>query len=1039
MSARALSVPLFGFLALFFGLISVDADELPSIRFNRDIRPILSDKCFACHGFDSKKRKAGLRLDLGSDAFRPAKSGKVAIRPGDLAGSEMWKRILSRDPDEVMPPPDTHKTLAESERALLRRWIQSGAAYQKHWAFEPLAKPEPPSLERSRLAKNPIDSFIVARLEPEHWSLTPTADRSTLIRRLSFDLRGLPPTPKEVDEFAADRHSDADDRLVQRFLDSPHYGERMASLWLDVARYADTHGMHLDNERSMWPYRDWVVSSFNRNQPFDQFTIDQIAGDLVPNGTREQVVATGFNRCNVTTGEGGSIDAELIFRYAVDRTATTVQAWMGLTAGCAVCHDHKFDPISAREFYSLYAFFQSNADPAMDGNVLLTAPFLKLTTPRDDQRLKELDADIVRVEMQMNHKLQEVVYKDPSEESPRPEARAVENIWAEDAFPSGGKLTAAGAPLRWVTDEDGFVFSGKRAIRRQEPGLGQDVFESAGSAFEIPDRAKLFASVYLDPTNAPKSVMLQYFMGSWEHRAVWGDEDAIAWGTKGSASRLSMGALPKTGEWVRLELDAEKVGLKTGDKVTGFALTQFGGTVFWDRVGVQGTNDPVNDPSRSFIAWQRLHEGKSPSELPDTLRKLFKETSVTNRTSEQVKLLREYFVSRVHAESRPVFEPMQAEAASLTKQRKEYENEIPGTFVFRDLEKPRDSFVMIRGQYDKPGEKVMRGVPAALPPLKNTNNPTRLDLAQWLVSPEHPLVARVTVNRFWQQFFGVGLVKTSDNFGSQGEPPSHPELLDWLAASFRDSGWNVKELVRLMVSSATYRQSSRVTPEQLQRDPENRLLARGSRFRLDAEEIRDNALYVSGLMDLKMGGRGVRPYQPPNIWEPVAYVGSNTGEYKPDTGPALYRRSLYTFYKRTAPPPFMSSFDAPNREQFCTRRERSDTPLQALQLLNDTQHFEAARALGQRMMIEGGAKASDRLNFGCRVVLGRRPSSPELAIVQRAFQEHSARYRLDPDAARKVVAVGESKARADLDPVELASYTLVANLLLNLDETITRN
>ncbi len=1020
--------------ALVLGLWCAFVASAAPVTFNRDIRPILSDNCFACHGYDAKTRKAGLRLDTAEGALAPNKHGKVPIKPGELAASELWLRLNSTDSEDVMPPPESHKQLTAGQKELVKRWIEQGAPYQKHWAFEPVAPPAVPAVAAVR-SGNPVDQFVQARLQAEKLAPAPEADRETLIRRLSFDLRGLPPTPAEVARFVGDVWPGAYERLTDRLLDSPHFGEHMAKHWLDVARYADTHGMHLDNERQMWAYRDWVVRAFNRNLPFDRFTVEQLAGDLLPSPTTEQLVATGFNRCNVTTGEGGSIDAEWIFRYAVDRTATTVQAWLGLTAGCAVCHDHKFDPVSQKEFYSLYAFFHSAADPAMDGNALRTAPLVQLKDADSEQQLAEYQAEIRRAEAKVSAALKSVSYLDPATLTPPPAPREEEVVWLDDDVPAGFK--AQGSPA--FVGAGNPVFAGQKALRRQADELVQDVFESNPPALTIPRNAKLFAYVYLDPANPPKEIMLQFNVGDWEHRAAWGDVDAISWGEKGKPSRAHLGALPKAGEWVRLEFDAEKVGLKAGDLLRGLAYTQFGGTVFWDKAGVVGRLDPANDATQSFLAWTRQFDGQEANGLPDAVRKLFKDVAPTNRTPEQVTQLREYYLSRACATTKATFAPLTEAIAAAQKRYNEFNDGIVQSFIFRDLEKPRDSFVMQRGAYDKPGERVSRNVPAVLPPLRNTNNLTRLDLAEWLVSPENPLTARVTVNRFWQQFFGTGLVKTSDNFGSQGEPPSHPELLDWLATNFRETGWDMKRFVKLLVTSATYRQAAAVAPELLERDPENRLFARGPRFRLDAEQLRDNALFVSGLIDLTLGGKGVKSYQPPNIWEPVAYSGSNTKDYKQDAGSALYRRSLYAFVKRTAPPPFMGTFDAPNREQMCARRERSNTPLQALQLMNDVQHFEAARGLAQRMLKEGGRTVDDRLVFGYRTVLGRAPSGPELAVVTNALKQHLTRYQADQEAAKQVVSFGDSQPDGALAVPELAAYTLAANLLLNLDETVTRN
>ncbi len=1000
------------------------------VVFNRDIRPIFSDNCFACHGFDAKKRKAKLRLDTEEGAYRPNEDGVAAIKPGDLAGSDAWVRILSTDPDEQMPPPKSHKKLTPQQRDLIKRWIEQGAKYQRHWAFEPPVRAGPQTL----------DGFIRARLEQEKLAPSPEADRETLIRRVTFALTGLPPTPAEAQAFAADQAPGAYEKVAERLLASPRYGEQMARSWLDQARYGDTHGLHLDNERSMWPYRDWVIKAFNDNQRFDQFTIEQLAGDLLPNATQTQLVASGFNRCNVTTSEGGAIDAEYIFLYALDRTATTANTWMGLTAQCAVCHDHKFDPISQREFYQLYAFFHSAADPAMDGNALLTKPTLKLATPEQEARLAEFDAKTKDVQARIAAALAQAVYADPGAIEPRPPAQEIEEVWLDDDFPAGAKVTASpGQPTQFATAADGQVFSGTRALKRTDKGLAQDFYEGGAAPLEVPPSGKFFAHVFLDPGDVPKTIMLQFNKGGWEHRAVWGDYGAIQWGKAGTAEKFNAGPLPNTGQWVRLEVEAEKLGFKPGDKIAGLAYTQFGGTVYWDKAGVAGRKDPAANPAQSQLAWEKAREGKDSPELPQELNKILKSVARKDRKPEHEKQLRDYYLANVCAATKAAFEPMSKELATRKKEQEAFDATIPSTFIMGDMEKPRESFIMLRGQYDKPGEKVTRNVPAALPPLPDATKPTRLDLARWLVSDTHPLTARVTVNRLWQQIFGVGLVKTSGDFGSQGDPPSHPELLDWLAVTFRESGWDVKALVRMFVTSATFRQSSQAAPAMWQRDPENRLLARGPRFRLDAEEIRDNALFVSGLLNPQMGGKGVNPYQPPNIWEPVGFVGSNTREYKQDKGDALYRRSIYTFFKRTAPPPFMTTFDAPSREQFCTRRERSDTPLQALQLMNDVQHFEAARTFAQRMMTEGGASPAERIAWGFRSVLARRPTDAETATVQEAFAKHLAKYQAAPEAAKQAIRNGESQPKPGLPEPELAAWTLVANLLLNLDETITRN
>lgn len=1045
---RARLVQAASVLTLGAACLQAGAVEPELVSFNKHVRPILSDKCFACHGFDSKKRQADLRLDTPEGA-QELHSGKAAIVPKDLTSSELWLRVNSADEAEIMPPPESHKSLSAEEKDILRRWIEQGANYQKHWAFEPITQVPLESLASpTTLSRNPIDAFIAKRLAQQSLQLAPEADKSILIRRVAFALTGLPPTVEELDQFLNDSSPEAYECMVDRFLASQHFGEEMARHWLDVARYADTHGMHLDNERQTWAYRDWVVNAFNRNLPFDQFTIEQLAGDLLPDATPDQIVATGFNRCNVTTSEGGSIDDELIYRYAVDRASTTMQAWLGLTGGCAVCHDHKFDPISQKEFYQFYAFFHSAADPAMDGNALLTQPVMKLVSDEAREKLKELDLAIATKQQEIADEVKKTDYVDPASVEPAVAVANVDALWMEDEFPANGTTQASpGAPTQFVTAGEGNqVYSGQRALKRVDAGLAQDVWDQASIPLLIPAEAKIFAYVWLDPANPPRSIMLQFFKAGWNHRAVWGDYNVIPWGAVNTAERVHMGELPALGQWVRLEVPVEKVGLATGDELKGFALTQFAGTVFWDHVGINGNSDPKRDPAQSFLAWWKQATGKDIPGLPADLQAIAKagpEVSGDKAPSpEMVARLREYYVLEICATTKVKFAAKIAERKSLADQRKALDDSIPSTFVFKDLATPRNSFVMMRGAYDKPGDKVEPAVPAILPPLAKSNadgRATRLDLAKWLVADENPLTSRVAVNRFWQQFFGVGLVKTSYDFGTQGDVPSHPELLDWLAKNFQQTDWNVKELVKLMVCSQSFKQESRVTPELYRLDPENRLYARAPRFRLDAEQIRDNALFVSGLLSREMGGKGVKTYQPDNIWEPVAFGGSNTQNYRRDSGSALYRRSIYNFFKRTAPPPFMVNFDAPNREQFCTKREKSNTPLQALQLMNDIQHVEAARALAQRMLEQGGATLTDRLAFAYRTLLSRSPSEREVRVLEKQLAANLSHYQRDVELAKKLIQLGESKASEKLDPSELAAYTLLANTLLNLDETVTRN
>ena len=978
------------------------------LQYNRDIRPILSANCFFCHGFDEKERKAGLRLDVPAAAFRKDESGLAAIVPGSPEKSLVWELINTTDPDEIMPPPESHKKLEASERALLKRWIEEGASYQKHWAFEPPVKGK----------GNGIDHFIRARLPTKGLKLSPEAERSTLIRRVSIALTGLPPAITEVDAYLTDQEPGAYERMVERYLASHHFGEEMARHWLDVARYGDTHGMHLDNERQMFAFRDWVVNAFNKNQPYDQFTIEQLAGDLLPEPTNSQLVATGFNRCNVTTGEGGSISKEWLYRYAVERATTTAQAWLGLSAGCAVCHDHKYDPITMKDFYSLYAFFYSAADPAMDGNRLLTQPVVKVEPADARKTLEDLARKEASVNREMNRIAETIEYRDPADLESDYLAAETERIWFEDTFPPGAKVGTTDTKLEFGSDP---TTSGQKSLKVRGKGLAQVYYETGAADLIVPEGGKFFLHVFNDPGDPAEEVMIQFNTGTWMHRAIWG-RDLIPWGKVGTGERFPAGPLPEAGKWIKLEFEAARVGLKPGAAVKGFAFTVHGGTVHFDRMGVVGRSDPGSDPTRSFAAWKKSLPEKERAALP-----------------KDAGGLRSHYLARVHEETRGRFEPLLNRLDTIAKERAALGASAPSTFIFRDLPKPRESFVMIRGEYDRPGEKVVPDTPEILPPLQKAGERgNRLDLARWIVSGENPLTARVAVNRFWQQIFGVGLVESSHDFGTQGTLPTHPDLLDWLAVTFMESGWDVKNLVRLMLTSETFRQHSGARAESWKRDPHNRWLARGPRFRLAAEQVRDQALFVSGLIKLQMGGKGVNPYQPPNIWEPVGFGSSNTRFYKRGKGDDLYRRTIYTFIKRTAPHPLMENFDMPNRESSCIRRDRTNTPLQALQLMNDVQHYEAARAFAAKI-ISAAPDKEGRINFAYRRVLSRRAEAEEVTMIGAFLDGQLSRYRVAPEEARKAVSFGESKAPAGLDAVELASWTLVGNLILNLDEAVMRN
>lgn len=1028
---------LFAFLFTSLFLINFDITlAAGKIDFNQQIAPLLSENCYACHGRDAEHREAELRLDVSAEAIAVRENG-AAIVPGKPEESLIWQRIVSEDEYEIMPPPDSHKKLTAEQKELIRKWIEQGAEYAEHWSFVAPQKPEVPETSFT----NPIDAFLEVKRQELELPHNERADRRTLIRRVTLDLTGLPPTLNEVREFIADESVDAYEKLVNQLLSRPAYGENMARPWLDLARYADTHGLHLDNKRSMWPYRDWVVRALNENLPFDQFTRWQLAGDLLPNATRDQQIASGFNRCNVTTSEGGSINEEWVFRYAVDRTTTTAEVWMGMTAGCAVCHDHKFDPLSAKEYYSLYAFFHSAADPAMDGNKIDTPPILKLYSPEDKAQIADLQAQLTEIESQLKTAITELAYVDPATLDPAPTPEETETVWFEDDFPNGTSPQNAGGPLKLITAEEGPVFSGDQALQRTATGLAQDFF-SGGAEFIVPENGKFFVHCFLDPKNTPETVMIQFHTDGWKHRAVWGAEEKIPFGAANTTEKVLMGELPTVGSWARLEVEAEKMGLKAGDKVIGYAFTQFAGTVTWDRMGVISRVDKAKDPNWSYTVWKKQNQGKRNNDLPEGLRQTVRGKQPKDWSEEEAEQIHQFWLENFYSGLDESIVALKTRKSTVSTEIEKIEKDVPVTFIMADMPKTRDSFVMIRGAYDKPGEQVTRNVPAFLPalPAKDEGQEySRLDLANWLVSGSHPLTGRVTVNRFWQKFFGTGIVKTSADFGLQGEPPSHPELLDWLAVQFVEQGWDMKGLIKLIVTSEAYCQNSAVTQKLLEQDPENRYLARGPRLRLDAEVMRDQALFLSGLLVQKMGGEGVNPYQPPNIWEPVAFGGSNTRNYQQSTGEDLYRRSLYTFLKRTAPPPFMSTFDGPSREQSCSRRERTNTPLQALQLMNDIQYFEAARGFAERMLSEGGETPDKRIAWAFEVATSRQPAAEEIQVIESVLHDYKARYQADAKAAQEAITVGESQPAEKFAPAELAAYTLVANLILNLDEVINKN
>ncbi|MBL8816996.1 MAG: PSD1 domain-containing protein [Planctomyces sp.] len=1047
-------VCLAGTLALLLSPLSAQEPTGPgrAVDFGRTIRPLLADKCFSCHGLDPKHREGGLRLDVQDGLYGPADSGLTAVVPGKPAESSVYQRITAVD-DQKMPPADSGKTLTEAEKQLIHDWIRSGAKWEQHWSLISPTRPAVPSAEGSSWPRNEIDQFILERLNKAGMQPSAEAEKTSLLRRVTFDLTGLPPTPDEIREFLADQSPNSYDQVVEKLLSSPHYGEHMARFWLDAARYGDTHGLHLDNYRVMWPYRDWVVSAFNENKPFDQFTTEQLAGDLLPDATQDQILATGFNRCNVTTSEGGALPEEYEVYYTNDRVATMSTVWMGISMGCVTCHESKFDPFEMKDFYQLYAFFNNLDGPVMDGNVQDTAPFMRVTSDEQRIQLASLDARIAELNGQLN--------------SSNPEVDAAQTAW-EASYRS-----MMDSPVAWNTlSPEEYSSARSAAFEKLEDqsllisgtNASQDTYEVTGTL-----SAGTTTAIRLEGLIHPSLTEGGAGRSSNSNVVLSELEAEIAIGTA-LADQATSSSVEPAEMWQKIKLsqawadheqpdgDFKVANAIDGKPETGWAIN--GHNRREDRTAIFAFETPLKSDVPVKLKVRLRHEsifaqhqfGRirlattsadripqfSASSVPQDIAQIIRASGV-ERDEKQAIMVRDHYRTLVC--NHPAIVSAREELATKKKERTDLEASLPISLVWRETPKPKPAYILVRGAYNKPGDEVFRNTPAALPPLTGIPagaTANRLDLAKWLLAPEHPLTARVTVNRFWQQFFGRGIVETSEDFGSQGSPPTHPELLDWMAVDFRESGWNIKQLARKIVTSATYRQSAVVSESALSADPGNELLARGPRYRMEAETIRDIALASSGLLVKKLGGPSVKPYQPEGIWEAVGYTDSNTAKFARDSGEALYRRSLYTFWKRTAPPPTMATFDAPSRETCTVRRPRTNTPLAALALMNDEQFVEASRAMGQRILKEGGASDESRIEYAFLLTLGRYPSPDEEKVIQGVLSESSQRYAGDSGAATKLISVGESKPDPTLDPGQLAAWTLVSNLMLNLDETITK-
>ena len=967
------------------------------LRYNRDVRPILSDKCFACHGPDAHDAKAGLQLHTAEAATAALgkKKDRFAIVPGKPAESEAWARITAADSDDRMPPADSHLVLSKEEIELIGRWIDEGAKYEGHWAFQPL--------DRGKAGS--IDEFIRAGLKQAGLKFSGRADRATLLRRLTQDLTGLPPTKEEALAFLGDEAPGAYERAVDRLLQSPASAERLAVDWLDGARYADTNGYSIDDHREMWIWRDWVLHAFLRNKPFDEFTVEQIAGDLLPNATEQQRVATGFLRNSMNTHEGGTIAEEYRVTYTADKVDTVSTVFMGLTMKCAQCHDHKYDPITQKEYYEFFAFFNQSSEPGAGATNANTKPLIEASS---------LICDPERVKRDVGFRLAEL---QQMRRSPEPAMAKLRDAWEREALPAlkpveegnaGGRLAVLPGDrlAKWIWAADDKQ-AGRVEFRREfevaQPVQRGQLWVTCDDGCTISLNGKAVGEKS-GHWNAPRTFSVSLKAGK-------NVLEVVGRNTGASPAGLLMSlAIPGGGRPDYILTDEEWMARLPGQKWKKVGVVGKYGDGPWGRV--DGKKAPVNGVLYLALA-------KPRGERSDADWKTINDAFVRKENRYKI------YINQLNLEERVIRKS--AETGKATVMVMDY--------------RPRKTHILVRGAYDQHGDEVKAGGPATLPLLagEKGKDRTRLDLAKWLVHPSHPLTSRVIVNRYWQMVFGTGIVKTAEDFGAQGEFPSHPALLDWLAQDFVAHGWDVRRLLKQIVMSETYRQSSAVEAELLKKDPYNRLHARAPRYRLGAEFVRDGALAASGLLDRDLGGPSVHPYQPDGLWAEVSHYGYPAGftsqKYLPGSGRANYRRSMYTAWKRTSPPPAMTIFDAPNRETCMVRRLNTNTPLQALVLQNDPQFVEAARALGVKMARANSA--GEGVEDGALRVLGRRPTKIEHKLLVLAQARYAQSFASRVEEAAELLSVGEHEVD-DAQVVKLASWTLVASTLLNMDEAVSR-
>ena len=1043
------------------------------ISYQKHIKPILAENCFACHGADAEAREAGLRLDVRQDAIDAG-----AIEPNEPDFSSLVERIFETDEDFVMPPPHTNKRLSDEDKELLKRWVAEGAEYQKHWSLIVPSRAELPDVKNKDWVRNPIDQFILARLEQEGLTPAAAADPRTLFRRLNLDILGLPPKTDEIEQFVADYQKDSESAMsswIDKLMDRPGWGEHRGRYWLDAARYADTHGMHYDNYREMYPYRDWVIRAFNSNQPFDQFTVEQLAGDLLENPTTSQLVATGFQRCNMTTNEGGTIDEENLAIYAADRVQTFGWVYLGMTTNCAQCHDHKFDPISMKDYYSLAAFFRNTTQKPKDGNRKDgLGPVIRVPRKEDKPRWDELPGEIAAATQQRkqlrnaarpnyenwlaNVELETIgamptdglLLHLPLNEGTGNEVKS--KIYSDQKNADGTQNASleesfkASSELKW--NKDGVI--GPALLTNQATTI--DLGDYGDFAIDQP----YSVGCWVKPSNRRAGAIVGRMINNNPYRGwdVWqnGTEYAAhlidTW-TGNAVKVATVGNRVKQGKWQHVLVTWDGSGTPGGLKIyiDGVqAETRFEANTIKKDANTKTTTplliggrsagtSPFVGYVQDFVLYQRKldsHEITNIANLGPLRMAL--ETPAEQRTKEINNILFEHYLLNHDA----AYLDAEKKLQQLTNEKEAIQNRSPITHVQVEKDSEPMTNILMRGAYDKPGEEVMAAPPEAFHDMPEGAPANRLGLAQWVVDPNNPLTTRVTVNRFWQQLFGQGIVATTEDFGVMGTPPSNQELLDWMAVEFRESGWDVKKFFKMLLMSSTYRQASTITPEKLEKDRDNSLLSRGPRFRMDAEMVRDYALSACGLINRDMYGPSSKPYQPNNMWNIVGLPGGDTRNYVQDKGDDIYRRSLYTFWKRMSPPPNLEAFNAPNREVCTVRRERTNTPLQALVTLNDPQFFEAARVLAENALRNGEGDQAKTLGYIAEKTLCRPLKQQEIEIITENLDLYITHYKSNVDDAKKLIRVGDAKVDETLDPAQLAAYTMICNQVLNLDEVLNK-